>query len=121
VFGLNNQLRSSSRRYILTIRFDAALPAEAPEQTLMLGLGPGLLPGQTATALSRASVEITPRDPTESGYTTVSGSLTVFSSKGVAHGTIDGSFTGPTRTDRPAPSPVSGAPARIAGTFACNR
>ena len=121
MFGLNNQLRSSSRRYVLTIRFDAALPAEAPEQTLALGLGPGILPGQTATALTRASVEITPRDPTESGFVAESGTLTVSSSHGVARGTIDGSFTGPTRTDRPAPTPIRGAPARITSTFACSR
>ena len=121
-FTLSNQLRSSSRRYILTIRFDAALPAEAPEQTLTLEPGPGFLPGEPAsTTLGRATVEITPRDPTEAGYVTVSGSLVVSSTQGVAHGRIDGSFIGPTRTDRPAPTPVSGSPARVTGTFACNR
>jgi hypothetical protein len=121
-FELNNQLRSSSRRYILSIRFDAALPAEAPEQTLTLAPGPGLLPGQPAsTTLARATVDITPRDPTGSGFIAMSGSLTVSSTKGVAHGRFDGSFTAPARTDRPAPTPISGAPARVTGTFACNR
>lgn len=122
VFSLNNQLRSSSRRYILTIRFDAALPAEAPEQTLTLAPGPGLLPGQTpSSALTRATIEITPRDPSEPGWVTESGVLLVSSSKGVAHGRFDGSFTAPARTDRPAPSPISGEPARVTGSFACNR
>jgi hypothetical protein len=121
-FVLNNQLRSSSRRYILSIRFDAALPAEAPAQTLTLAPGPGLLPGQAAsTTLTRATVDITPRDPTEAGYVTLSGSLTVSSTRGVARGTIDGNFIGPTRTDRPAPTPISGSPVRITGSFACNR
>src|SRR6267378_1325463 len=31
-FDLRNQLRSSSRRYILLIRFDAALPADSAQQ-----------------------------------------------------------------------------------------
>ena len=121
-FVLNNQLRSSSRRYILFIQFDAALPAEAAQQSLDLAAGPGFMPGEPASStLSRANIQLTPRDPIEIGYTTVSGSLTVSSTHGVGRGQIDGSFTGPTRPDRPAPTPIVGAPVHIAGTFACNR
>lgn len=120
-FTLSNQLRSSSRRYILLIQFDAALPAEAAEQTLDLAGGPGFMPGEPASStLSRALIQVTPRDPGEIGYTTVSGSLTVSATHGVARGKIEGSFTGPTRPDRPAPTPIVGAPVQIAGTFACN-
>ncbi len=120
-FTLSNQLRSSSRRYILFIRFDAALPAETSVQTLTLAPGPGFLPGEpVSSTLISPLVQVTPRDPYENGYTTVSGSLAVASSHGVAHGRIDGSFTGPTRPDRPAPSSSTVSPVRIAGTFACN-
>jgi hypothetical protein len=57
--------------------------------------------------LSSAIIQITPRDPMESEYTTVSGTLTVAASRGVARGSIDGKFPGP-------------SPERITGTFACN-
>jgi hypothetical protein len=117
-FELKNQLRSSSRRYILLVQFDAALPAEAAEETLDLA---GFPPGESAAnTMSRAIIQLTPRDPGEIGYTTVSGSLTVSSTHGVARGRIDGNFTGPTRPDRPAPTPIPGSPVQIAGTFACN-
>ena len=106
---LNTQLRSASRRYILLVEFDAALPAEMAEQTLDLA---GFPPGEPPSTLSRAIIELTPRDPGELGYTTGSGSLTVSSTHGVARGRIDGSFGGPT-------GPV-GAPVKIAGSFACN-
>ena len=117
-FVLNNQLRSSSRRYILFIQFDAPLPAESSEQSLDLA---GFAPDSPSSTLSRAIIQLTPRDPMENEYTTRSGTLTVSSTHGVARGQIDGSFTGPTRPDRPAPSPIVGAPVHIAGTFACNR
>src|SRR5438067_12962495 len=42
-FGLGNQLRSTSRRYILFMRFDAELPAEATEQTLQINPGAFLM------------------------------------------------------------------------------
>jgi hypothetical protein len=120
-FSLSNQLRSSSRRYILLIQFDAALPGEAAEQTLTLHPGPGFMPGEPASStLTSALIQVTPRDPYENGYTTVSGTLTISSTHGVARGKIEGSFTGPTRPDRPAPTPIVGAPVQIAGTFACN-
>lgn len=126
-FGLSNQLRSSSRRYILLVSFDAALPAEAAEQTLQID--PGVfLPGPPASgpsnngALTAAVVQVTPRDPYELGYTPASGSVTVSSSHGVARGRIDGNFNvGPTRPDRPAPTSTTRLPVRITGTFACNR
>lgn len=125
-FGLSNQLRSSSRRYILSLSFDAPLPPEAAEQTLQID--PGLfLPGPPGSgpsnggALTAAVVEITPRDPYEDGYTPGSGSITVSSSHGVARGRIDGTFNvGPTRPDRPAPTSSTAAPAHLTGTFACN-
>jgi hypothetical protein len=113
-FGLDNQLRSSSRRYILVIRFDAALPADTTDKTLQLdprgnSYGPPGSPSSDGT-LGAAVVQITPRDPYSDPYTTASGSLTVSSAKGVARGKIDGTFS--------ASSTVS--PTRITGTFACN-
>ncbi|MEA2628313.1 MAG: hypothetical protein QOJ10_773 [Chloroflexota bacterium] len=127
-FGLNNQLRSSSRRYILSLSLNAALPAEAAEQTLRIDPG-SFLPGPQRTGpsssgiLSAAVVQITPRDPYEDGYTPSSGSVTVSSSHGIAHGRIDGTLpaAGGTRTDRPAPSSTTESPVRITGTFECNR
>ena len=126
-FGLGNQLRSSSRRYILSLSFDAPLPPEAAEQTLQID--PGVfLPGPSGPghsgggALTAAVVEITPRDPYEDGYTPGSGTVTVSSSHGIARGLIDGTFNvGPTRPDRPAPTSTTAAPAHLTGTFACNR
>lgn len=105
-FGLNNQLRSSSRRFILLIQFDAALPAESAEQTLDLA---GFPPEPGSSTLSKAIVQLTPRDPTEDAYTTKSGSLTISSAHRVALGQIDGSFP-----------ELPESPAKIAGTFACN-
>jgi len=105
-FGLSNQLRSSSRRYILLIQFDAALPAESNEQSLDLA---GFPPEPASSGLSRATLQLTPRDPTGDGYTTKSGSLAVSSTHGVARGQFDGTFP-----------PLPGWPVKIAGTFACN-
>jgi hypothetical protein len=122
-FGLHNQLRSSSRRYILTMNFDAALPADAAESTLQISPS-RFLPGSGQAgngALTTALVTIAPRDPTEDGFTPDSGSVTVSSSKGVAQGQIDGHFNvGPTRPDRPAPTPATASPVRVTGTFACS-
>jgi hypothetical protein len=127
-FDLRNQLRSSSRRYILSIRFDAALPAESAQQTLNIDPrvgfppgGPGSGPPSTGPPQA-ALVQITPRDPYEDGYTPASGTVTVSSTHGVAQGRIDGSFTGTatTRPDRPAPSSNTVSPVRVTGTFACN-
>jgi len=123
-FTFGNQLRSSSRRYILFVSLDGPLAAEAAEQTLTLKNGPGFMPGEPAPAtLTRAAVGITPRDPTEQQFFTASGSLTVSSSQGVARGRIDGKFSSgePTRSDRPAPSSSIPSPLAIGGTFACNR
>jgi hypothetical protein len=117
LFTLNNQLRSSSRRYIFFMRLDGALPAETAEQTLHLDPRVGFLPDMAGPAApntgppTAAVLQITPRDPSEDGYTAVSGSLTVSSSHSVAQGRIEGSFS----SNGPAVSPV-----RIAGTFACN-
>jgi hypothetical protein len=105
-FGLTNQLRSSSRRYILTIQFDAALPAESNEQSLDLA---GFPPEPASSGLSRAILQLTPRDPIADGYTTKSGLLAVSSTRGVARGRFDGNFP-----------PLPGWPLKIAGTFACN-
>jgi hypothetical protein len=113
-FNLSNQLRSSSRRYILLVRFDAALPAETSDQTLQLdpqvamaGL-PGFASGNGA--LTGAIVQITPRDPASDGYTAATGSLVVSSSHGQAHGRIDGNLSGG----------ASGSPVWVSGTFDCN-
>jgi hypothetical protein len=110
------------------LSLNAALPAEAAEQTLRIDPG-SFLPGPQGTGpsssgiLSAAVVQITPRDPYEDGYTPSSGSVTVSSSHGIAHGRIDGTLpaAGGTRTDRPAPSSTTESPVRITGTFECNR
>jgi hypothetical protein len=113
-FRLSNQLRSTSRRYILFVRFDAALPAEAPDQTLKLDPQVAMLglPGFASTngTLTSAEVQITPRDPDAEGYTAATGSLTVSSSHGQARGRIDGNFSG-----------ASGSTVRVTGTFDCHR
>lgn len=128
-FSLSNQLRSTSRRYIFSVRFDAALAAETTEQTLRLdpsvGLPPGL-PGSgpsTSGPPAAAVLQITPRDPNEDGFTAVSGTITVSSSHGVAKGRIEGNFGGggPARPDRPAPPSTKPSPLTVAGTFACNQ
>ena len=123
-FSFGNQLRSSSRRYIFSIRFDSGLPAESTEQTLTLAPGPWMMPGAPAApAPTSALVVVTPRDPTEEGYITESGSASVSSTHGVARGRIEGNFSGhsPTRTDRPAPSAAaSEPPVSLSGTFACS-
>ena len=122
-FTLSNQLRSTSRRYIFSIRFDDALAAEATEQTLSLSPGPWMMPGAPASpTLTSAILSITPRDPTVDGYGTESGSLTVSSTHGVARGRIEGKFSGhgPTRPDRPAYLPAAESPVSISGTFACD-
>ncbi len=127
-FDLRNQLRSSSRRYILSIRLDGALPGESAQTVLRIDpslvLPPGM-PGSGPTNSgppTRAIIEITPRDPYEESYLATSGSLTISSSHGVASGRIDGSFAGPgpTRPDRPAPPSTKPTPLMVAGTFACN-
>lgn len=123
-FSLGNQLRSSSRRYIFLLRFDAALAAEANEQTLTLSPRPWMMPGEPASpTLTSANLSIVPRDPREEGYLVETGSITVSSAHGVARGRIEGKFSGhgPTRPDRPAPSPANEPPVSISGTFACNR
>jgi hypothetical protein len=122
-FGLGNQLRSISRRYIFGMRFDGALPAEASEQTLALSPGPWIMPGAPASpTLTSAYLSIAPRDPVEPAYLMESGSLTVSATHGVARGRIEGKFSGHglTRQDRPAPSPATEPPVSISGTFACN-
>ena len=127
-FDLRNQLRSSSRRYILSIRLDGALPAESAQQTLTIDPSLVLPPGMPGSGPPNtgpptgAIIEITPRDPYEESYVATSGSLTISSSRGVANGRIDGSFAGigPTRPDRPAPPSTKPTPLTVAGTFACN-
>jgi len=127
-FDLRNQLRSSSRRYILSIRLDGALPAESAQQTLAIDPSlvlpqgmPGSGPPNTGSPTG-AIIEITPRDPYEETYLVTSGSLAISSSHGVAQGRIDGSFSagGSTRPDRPAPPSTKPTPLTVAGTFACN-
>ncbi len=127
-FDLRNQLRSSSRRYILSIRLDGALPAESAQQTLAIDPSLVLPPGMPGSgppntgSPTGAIIEITPRDPYEETYLVASGSLAISSSHGIAQGRIDGSFTagGPTRPDRPAPPSTKPTPLTVAGTFACN-
>jgi hypothetical protein len=116
-FTLSNQLRSTSRRYIFSIRFEGALPAEATEQTLALRPGAWMWPGAPASpTLANALLVITPRDPTEFSYEMESGSLTVSSTSGVARGRIDGAG----RRSVGMGSSATRAPLSITGTFACN-
>lgn len=114
-FTLGNSLRSSARGYYLLVRFDAALPAEIGDQTLVLDPRVGL-PGEPGLSSSgggtpqRAVVQITPRDPQEDGYTAISGSLTVSAAGGAARGAMEGNFN----ANGPAALPV-----RFVGAFVC--
>lgn len=127
-FDLRNQLRTSSRRYILFVRLDAALPAESAQQTLTIDPRVGFPPGMPGSGPpntgppTAAVLQITPRDPYEDTYVASAGSLTISSSRGVAQGRIEGSFAGggPTRPDRPAPPSTKPTPSTVTGTFACN-
>ncbi|HXC77019.1 MAG TPA: hypothetical protein VNU19_08200 [Candidatus Acidoferrum sp.] len=126
-FGFSNQLRSSTSRYIFTLSFNGALSAEAADQTLQIYPGAFLPgpggPGRSSNGMpTEAVVQVTPRDPSEDGYTPQSGSVTVSSSHGMAQGRIDASFVagGAPRPDRPAPTSTTASPVRITGTFACN-
>ena len=114
-FTLQNQLRSSSRRYVFFLQLDAALPAETGSVKLPLTnlLFPeGALPDSSGGAtVSRALVDIRPRDPDGYPSTSASGSLTISSSKGVARGQIDGELS----------ADQGGLAAHIAGSFTCNR
>ncbi len=129
VFDLRNQLRSTSRRYILSIRFDAALPAESAQQTLNIDPVAALPPGAPGSgrpntgAPLAAAVQVTPRDPYQDTYVMTSGTVVISSSHGVAKGQVDGQFTGtgPTRPDRPQPSSNTTSPVSLTGMFACNR
>ena len=115
-FTLQNQLRSSSRRYVLFLRLDSALPAETGSVKLPLvnslyleGQGfPGFVGKATP---SRALVDIRPRDPDGYPSTSAAGSLTISSSNGAVRGQIDGELSGD----------QGGSPMHIAGNFACNR
>ena len=125
-FALNNQLRSTSRRYILLIQANAPIPKDSTEQVIQVDPGvflPKVPANEPSVGSSspRAVVAITPRDPYEDGFTAGSGTVTIASSHGVVKGTIDADFsTGPGRPDRPQPSgPPS--PLRMTGTFTCNR
>jgi hypothetical protein len=114
-FNMNSQLRSSARRYILLISLDAALPAESPEQTVTLHPGAGFMPESPPLAsIASGLVQVTPRDPMQNPVVTVSGSLTVASSQGVARGRMDGSFVYGTAAN-------AGSLQGVTGTFACKR
>ena len=126
-FTLSNQLRSSSGRYSLLITFNGALPAEATAQSLQIdpSVGkpdfPGSAPSNAGSPLA-AFVYVFPRNSNDPGFTAGSGSITVWSSHGVAQGRVDGTFSqGGSRPDRPAPPQTTTPPAKITGTFACNR
>ena len=126
-FTINNQLRSSSDRYVLFIRFDGALAAETGAQSLPIDpqvLFPGA-PGSGAPNAGppmAAALQISLLGRSQNTYGPNSGSITVSSSHGVAKGQIDVAFApGGTRPDRPAPLPVRKPPAQITGTFACNQ
>jgi hypothetical protein len=125
-FTFANQLRSSSRRYILLIQFDAAFPADMPEQTLQLDPSAMLLPkgpGQPAppdhSGPAHAIIQVTPRDPTEGGFTADSGTMVLPSTHGIFTGGIDATFRIGSRSDRPQPS-TQPPPVKIAGSFTCS-
>jgi len=129
VFDLRNQLRSTTRRYILSIRFDAALPAESAQQTLSINPLAGFPPGAPGSgppntdAPLAAAVQVTPRDPNQDTYVATSGSVVISSSHGVARGQVDGQFTGtgPIRPDRSGPPSNPASPVSLTGVFACDR
>src|SRR5438093_12686696 len=93
-FGLGNQLRSSSRRYILFVRFNAPLATEAGEQTLLIDPA-AFLPAPPASAptsggaLTSALGQITPGTPYADTHTLVAASITASDSLGAPRRTID--------------------------------
>lgn len=122
-FQLENQLRSSSRRYILLIRSNLDVSGDLAAEAADVNPGTFLVKGPEASppvagSTPVALIQVTPRDPTEDGYTPGSGTLTLSSGSGVVQGTIDAGISQSTRSDRPQPSgPAS--PQAIRGRFAC--
>ncbi len=124
LFTLDNQLRSSLRRYILFIQFDGTFPADMSAQTIqldpsaMLPKGPRESPPADRSGPPHAIIQVTPRDPTEGGFTPSSGAIVLSSTHGIFTGAIDAAFPTGSRPDRPQPSP-SDSPVRMSGAFMC--
>jgi hypothetical protein len=124
-FTLSNQLRSSSRRYILFIRSDMAIGADMPERILavdqsQLVKGPPGTESSNSATTGHAVIEVTPRDHSSWAYIPGSGTIPVSSVQGVVRGTIDANISSATRSDRPQPS-TGPVPVNITGSFACNQ
>lgn len=110
-FALSNQLRSSSRRYILFVAWDVTLAAGDQARVLQLNGGaflPKGPPSPAGQAGDYAIVELTPRDPTEGSWSAGSGTLTLAPISGGVRGDVDGAFAGRTS-----------APTAITGSFSC--
>ncbi|HVH62250.1 MAG TPA: hypothetical protein VNA65_01480 [Candidatus Dormibacteraeota bacterium] len=110
-FALDNQLRSATRRYILFIGWNVTPSAGTNGQVLhfepqaFLPKGP---PSSTDNVADYATLELTPRDPTEGGWTVGSGTLTLSSNAGEVSGSIDGVFNA-----------GASAPSAVTGRFGC--
>lgn len=129
-FQLNSQLRGSSARYSVTIIFDGPLASETSEESLPIDQAAGqpAFPGTVPVAATSATSafisvgSIARRNTSDPSFTSSTGSITVSSSHGVARGRIDATVAqGGGRPDRPAPPQTATPPARITGTYACNR
>lgn len=92
---LDNQLRTSGRRYILFVEVAGEVPADMPERVFTIS-PVGFLPAgpNKSGPDGSAVVEVTPRDPTEGSFTSSTGTVTLSSTAGIAHGVIDGQFGG---------------------------
>ena len=125
-FTFDNQLRSSSRRYILFIQFDRVLPSDMSAETVQLDPAAMLPKGPTESQVvgpagpPHAIIQITRRDPTDGGFTPVSGTIVLSSAHGIFTGAIDANFSAGSRPDRPQPSGPE-SPVRMTGSFTCAR
>ena len=123
-FRLNNQLRSSSRRYMFLVGFDIPFGPEMPERILQINpqsfmpdtsqSEPGIL------SAAHAEIQMTPRDPIGDAYTPGAGTLTVSSAHGIVRGHINATFDQGSRPDRPEAKTHVGS-ASLTGDFTCIR
>lgn len=92
-FELDQQLRTSGRRYILLVEVGGEVAADMSERVFTISPAAFLPKGPIESGLEgSAVVEVTPRDPTEGSFTTSTGTVTLSSSAGTVRGVIDGQF-----------------------------
>ena len=92
---LDNQLRTSGRRYILFVEIGGVVPSSMPERIFTINPLAFMPKGQNESVSDgSALVQVTPRDPMEDNFTTSTGTVTLSSGAGIARGVIDGQFDG---------------------------